>query len=161
MADERRVHPEYAEDVDVMILEYLIHNSIKACFNDFNARTGTDLTAQPSENMMTQLQILDGELPSSKAGAVPCSGVVVLTFTGRLLAYSSGTKSGPDSRRRGQPLVGAARLLSAGHLSTNRFPARLFVHRPSKKRHLRCITEQKCGEAMSLAVNAGRDVSGH
>ena len=60
MADERRANTEYIEDVDVMILEYLIHNATKACIDDFVAND-SEAARQPSQHVLTKLHILNGE----------------------------------------------------------------------------------------------------
>ncbi len=61
MGDKRCANHEYAEDVDVMILEYLIYNAIKACTDDFAARNVGENTFQASHNVLTQLHILNGK----------------------------------------------------------------------------------------------------
>lgn len=60
MGDERCANPEYAEDVDVMILEYLVYQTTKACIDDFTSRVGEN-PSEPSQGVLTQLHILDGE----------------------------------------------------------------------------------------------------
>lgn len=61
MGDERRTNPDYAEDVDVMILEYLVYHATKACIDDFAARRVGEGTTQPSQSVLTRLHILDGK----------------------------------------------------------------------------------------------------
>jgi glycerol-3-phosphate dehydrogenase len=61
MGDERRTNVEYAEDVDVMILEYLIYRTTKRCIDDFMTRRVNNAAVQPSQGVLTQLHILDGE----------------------------------------------------------------------------------------------------
>jgi hypothetical protein len=61
MGDERCANPGYTEDVDVMILEYLIYQTTKSCINDFTTRRVGENSAQPSQGVLTQLHILDGE----------------------------------------------------------------------------------------------------
>lgn len=61
MGDERCGKSEYAEEVDVMILEYLIHSTTKVFISDFTTRLD-DVTTQPSQSALTQLHILDGKV---------------------------------------------------------------------------------------------------
>jgi hypothetical protein len=61
MGDERRANPDYAEDVDVMILENLVHQTTKACIEDFTTKRVGEGSTQPSQGLLTQLHILDGE----------------------------------------------------------------------------------------------------
>lgn len=60
MGDKRCANREYAKDVDVMILEYLIYNATKACIDDFASRNVSENALQASHNVLTQLQILNG-----------------------------------------------------------------------------------------------------
>jgi hypothetical protein len=60
MADERCANPDYADDVDVMILEYLIYSTTRACIDDFRARSGSEAPVQPAQGLLTQLHILNG-----------------------------------------------------------------------------------------------------
>lgn len=64
MGDERCGKSEYAEDVDVMILEYLIYSTTKVFISDFTTRLdgGDDVTIRPSQSALTQLHILDGKI---------------------------------------------------------------------------------------------------
>lgn len=64
MGDNRIANPEYAEDVDVMILEYLIYSATKCCLDDFMRRNESQTTVPPGRSLQTQLHILDGETSS-------------------------------------------------------------------------------------------------
>ncbi|ERF71401.1 hypothetical protein EPUS_07429 [Endocarpon pusillum Z07020] len=59
MGDKRCANHEYAEDVDAMILEYLIYNVTKACIDDFAARNVGENALQASPNVLTQLHVLN------------------------------------------------------------------------------------------------------
>lgn len=61
MGDERAANPEYAEDVDVMILEYLIYSTMKACVDDFTNRRVGQAKTRPSQSVLTQIHILSGK----------------------------------------------------------------------------------------------------
>lgn len=61
MGDKRRENPAYAEDVDIMIVEYLIHSTTKACIDDFLSKNGRDPIVQPSQSVLTQIHILNGK----------------------------------------------------------------------------------------------------
>ena len=61
MGDQRCANPAYAEDVDIMILEYLIHVTTKACIDDFLSKNGKDRVVEPSGSVLTQIHILNGE----------------------------------------------------------------------------------------------------
>ena len=64
MGDERCADHEYAEDVDAMILEYLIYNATKACIDDFSSRNVGENALQASHNVLTQLHVLNGKTDS-------------------------------------------------------------------------------------------------
>jgi hypothetical protein len=61
MGDERSANPDYTEDVDIMILEYLIYSATKACVNDFITRDTREAINQPSPGVLSQLHILNGQ----------------------------------------------------------------------------------------------------
>ena len=71
MSDDRHAHPDYAKDVDMMILEYLIYSAMKGCIEDFEGRRVDEITIQASESVLTQLHILDGET-SHRLANDPC-----------------------------------------------------------------------------------------
>lgn len=61
MGDKRCANDTYAEDVDDMILEYLIYSATKACIDDFSVRNIGENTFQASHSVLTQLHILNGK----------------------------------------------------------------------------------------------------
>ena len=61
MGDKRCANNTYAEDVDDMILEYLIYSATKACIDDFAVRNVGENTFQASHSVLTQLHILNGK----------------------------------------------------------------------------------------------------
>jgi hypothetical protein len=61
MADERRANSDLAEDVDIMILEYLIHSTTKGCIDDFVARN-SDANRQPPQHVLSKLHMLNGKI---------------------------------------------------------------------------------------------------
>ena len=66
MADKRRANPEYVEDIDNMILEYLIYSATSGCIHDFMARNDSETTRQPSQHVLTKLHILNGKTDSAR-----------------------------------------------------------------------------------------------
>jgi hypothetical protein len=61
MTNERCANPSYAEDVDDMVLEYLIYSTTKACIGDFTTKSGSNVTIEPAATVLTQLHILNGK----------------------------------------------------------------------------------------------------
>jgi hypothetical protein len=70
MGDERRAHADFDEDVDLMILEYLLHQTTKACLKDFRDKQGNE-GLQPVQTVLTQICILDRESSPGAVGTMP------------------------------------------------------------------------------------------
>ncbi len=65
MDNERSAHCDYAGDVDAMILEYLIYCATEGCIDDFMTGRVSKMTTKPSQSVLTQLHMLDGETSHS------------------------------------------------------------------------------------------------
>lgn len=125
MADTRCADPEYAEDIDNMILEYLIYSLTSRCIDEFMARNDKHTIQEPSETVLANIDILNGKI----VGIASPGWESLLTYLA--LAFRPGFLARYPERERDKKIGFSLRILNLVLLITYRWADYFAPRSPS------------------------------